>query len=106
MFGLFVTALNLLPVGQLDGGHVLYAVAGRRTWLVPVLTLATLVWLGTHFWPGWIIWAMIGTLMLRSGHPPTLDDDAPLDPGRRMAALASVVLLVLTFVPDPLRLME
>ena len=104
-FGLFVTALNLLPVGQLDGGHVLYAVTGRRSWLLPIAVLATLVWLGTHYWPGWIIWAMIGVLMFRSGHPPTLDDDAPLGAGRGWASLASAVLLVLTFVPDPLRLL-
>jgi membrane-associated protease RseP (regulator of RpoE activity) len=104
-FGLFVTALNLLPVGQLDGGHVLYAAMGRRTWLLPVAVIAVLLWLGVYFWQGWIIWAMIGSLMLRNGHPPTIDDDTPLDPRRRLAALASVVLLVLTFVPEPLRLM-
>ncbi len=103
-FGMFVTALNLLPVGQLDGGHVLYALRGRRSWFVPIVVLITLVCLG-YYWPGWFIWAMIGVLMLRNGHPPTLDDDKPLDRGRRIAALASVVLLVLTFVPEPLRLL-
>jgi membrane-associated protease RseP (regulator of RpoE activity) len=102
-FGLFVTSLNLLPVGQLDGGHVLYAAAGRRTRLVPAVVIGTLVWLGIRVWPGWLVWAMISVLMLRLGHPPTLDDGTPLDPGRRLAAVLSIALLVLTFVPEPMK---
>ena len=105
-FGMFVTSLNLLPLGQLDGGHVLYAATGRRTRVVSAVVLATLVWLGIRVWPGWLVWAMIAVLMLRLGHPPTLDDGTPLDPRRRLASVLSLALLVLTFVPEPLKLVQ
>src|SRR5439155_1663583 len=56
-FGLFVTSLNLLPVGQLDGGHVLYATLGRPTPRIAALLIAFLVWLGVRGFPGWLLWA-------------------------------------------------
>src|SRR5262249_59212765 len=69
-FGLFVTSLNLLPVGQLDGGHALYAATGRRTQLVPALLIATVVWLGLRGWFGWLVWALLLPVILSLGHPP------------------------------------
>jgi len=102
-FGLFVTSLNLLPVGQLDGGHVLYATLGRPTRRIAALLIAFLVWLGVRGYPGWLLWAVIITVFLSLGHPPTDDDRRPLDPARRLAALATLVLFVLTFVPEPIR---
>jgi membrane-associated protease RseP (regulator of RpoE activity) len=75
-FGLFVTSINLLPVGQLDGGHVLYAASGRVTRLVPALLLGFLVWLGMHGWSGWLVWAALITLLVTLGHPPTDNDCA------------------------------
>lgn len=102
-FGLFVTSMNLLPVGQLDGGHVLYAAAGRLTRVVPALLIAFLVWLGTKGWPGWIVWAVIITVLFSLGHPATEDDPRPLGAGRRLASLATFVLFVLTFVAEPFR---
>ncbi len=103
-FGLFVTSINLLPVGQLDGGHVLYALRGRSSWLVPALLLGALVWLGTHGWPGWIIWAVIITVLVRVGHPPTEEDHVPLGRGRAIAAILTFVIFVLTFVAEPFRI--
>lgn len=103
--GLLVTCLNLLPAGQLDGGHVLYAVFRQRTRLVPVVLVSVLVWLGWGGWPGWIVWALILTLMLGLGHPPTLDDGAPLDTARTMGAAGSLVLFVVTFVPEPFKIL-
>jgi len=102
-FGLFVTSLNLLPVGQLDGGHVLYATLGRPTPRIAALLIAFLVWLGVRGYPGWLLWAAIITVFLSLGHPPTDDDRRPLDPARRLAALATLVVFVLTFVPEPVK---
>jgi membrane-associated protease RseP (regulator of RpoE activity) len=104
-FGLFVTSINLLPVSQLDGGHVLYAFNGRQTWGVSALLLALLVWLGTRGWPGWLMWAVILVLLMRLGHPPTRNDAEPLDPGRRLAALATLVLFIASFVAEPFRIL-
>jgi membrane-associated protease RseP (regulator of RpoE activity) len=101
-FGLFVTSLNLIPVGQLDGGHVLYAAVGRTRFL-PTLLVAFLLWLGFTGWPGWVLWALILTALMLLGHPRT-EDDGPLDPGRRLGALATLVLFVLTFVAEPLKI--
>jgi membrane-associated protease RseP (regulator of RpoE activity) len=103
-FGLFVTSINLLPVGQLDGGHVLYAASGRVTRLVPALLLGFLVWLGIHGWPGWFLWAAIITLLVSLGHPPTENDWRPLGTGRFLAAVATLVVFVLTFVAEPFRI--
>ena len=102
--GLFVTSLNLLPAGQLDGGHVLYAVLGRRTSLLPALLLGTLLWLGLRGWPGWLLWAAITALMVSLGHPPSQDDARPLGPGRVLTAWATLAVFILTFVPEPIRI--
>jgi membrane-associated protease RseP (regulator of RpoE activity) len=104
-FGLFVTSINLLPVGQLDGGHVLYAVARRRTRFLPLLLLLVLLWLGVTGWPGWILWAAIIAFLVSLGHPPTQNDQQPIGTPRFAAAVATLVLLVLTFVAEPFRIL-
>jgi membrane-associated protease RseP (regulator of RpoE activity) len=101
-FGLFVTSLNLIPVGQLDGGHVLYAAFGRTRFL-PSLLVAFLLWLGLTGWPGWVMWALILTALTMLGHPTTNDDPRPLDAPRFVGALATLAMFVLTFVAEPLR---
>jgi len=103
-FGLFVTSINLLPVGQLDGGHVLYAASRRRPRAIPALLIATLVWLGVNGWPGWLLWAAILTAFVMLGHPPTDSDYQPLGPGRRLAAVFTFAVFVLTFVAEPFRI--
>lgn len=103
--GMLITCLNLLPAGQLDGGHVLYAAVRRRLRLVPVALVVALAWLGSRGWPGWIVWAGIIVFMLRLGHPPTIDDDQPLGPGRTLGAVATLLLFVVTFVPEPFRML-
>jgi membrane-associated protease RseP (regulator of RpoE activity) len=98
--GLLVTALNLLPIGQLDGGHVTYALFGRRHKLIGVVTVLTLGVLGIVAWSGWIVWGILGVIIgLR--HPPVIDQDLPLTRRQRMIAWTSVVIFVLTFTPVP-----
>ncbi len=104
-FGLFVTSVNLLPVGQLDGGHVLYAAVGQRTRALPALLIACLVWLGLRGWPGWLVWGAITLFMAGLGHPPTRDDGRPLGAWRGGAALLSLVLFALTFVAEPFKIL-
>jgi membrane-associated protease RseP (regulator of RpoE activity) len=100
--GLLVTALNLLPLGQLDGGHILYAAVGRSQarlapWLWGLLAAA-----GVLLWPGWFLWSVI-TLAMGLRHPPVLDENQPLDRRRRLLAWVALVVLVLCFVPVPLQ---
>jgi len=103
-FGLLITSLNLLPAGQLDGGHVLYAAVGRRTPIVSGAFAGLLVWLAFRLWTGWFLWAAVIALMTRLGHPPTIDDDVPIGTGRLVGAVSSLILLAVTFVPEPLRI--
>lgn len=103
--GLFLTALNLLPMGQLDGGHVLYALAGRRQHRAGRLFLLSLLPLGFLWW-GWWVWAVAAFLVNRGRvrHPPVLQDAVPLGGVRRAVAWGCIVIFLLTFVPLPLRL--
>jgi membrane-associated protease RseP (regulator of RpoE activity) len=99
-FGLLATALNLLPLGQLDGGHILYAAAGRRQRrLAPPLWLALAA--AGLLWPGWWLWCVI-VLLMGLNHPPVRDDQTPLDGGRRLVALLALLMLALSFMPVPL----
>ncbi len=97
--GFFITALNLLPVGQLDGGHVAYAVLGKYRKAFNWVVLGCLLLMG-FFWLGWPFWAvMIAVFGLR--HPPPLDDITTLGRTEKLLALAGLVLFVLTFMPAP-----
>ncbi|MEW6003043.1 MAG: site-2 protease family protein, partial [Nitrospirota bacterium] len=102
--GLFVTSLNLIPVGQLDGGHIAYALLGERhihlsNTLVPILIL-----LGLLLWEGWLIWAVL-LLILGLRHPPVLRWDIPLDPRRRFIGWLAFVIFVITFIPVPFKIL-
>jgi membrane-associated protease RseP (regulator of RpoE activity) len=108
--GFFVTTLNLLPVGQFDGGHVIYALFPhhhRRISSLFVLSCVLLAvvpfLLGWNFWGGWLLWALLA-IVLGLGHPSTVDRDTPLGFRRRLAAWATVALFILTFTPVPVSL--
>jgi membrane-associated protease RseP (regulator of RpoE activity) len=103
-FGLIATALNLFPVGQLDGGHISYAVFGRRSVAITYVMIAVAIGL-TIFSLSWLVWTGLMLFMLwmvGPHHPPTLDDDIPLGRGRLMIAALAVVIFVLCFTPAPL----
>ncbi len=98
--GLFATALNLLPAGQLDGGHILYAVLGEKHRTVSRGLFLALVPLGVFCWAGWMVWAVI-LLVIGLRHPVLLASDEVLGPGRKLLALIAFLVLVLTFIPTP-----
>lgn len=103
-FGLLVTCLNLLPVGQLDGGHIAYAVFGRHHRWIARGVLTFVIVLGIGGWFGWFVWASL-FMIVGLDHPPT-SDPIPLDRGRQVAAAFTFLLLVLTFMPEPIAIIE
>jgi membrane-associated protease RseP (regulator of RpoE activity) len=125
-FGLFVTALNLLPIGQLDGGHLTYTMFGssvhrRLGQLLVVLLLCISIpeilmdlsgagyfsapqWVNSIVLPGgsmWFVWALIGTFVIRFHHPPSLES-LPLDSRRKVIGYLTIVIFVLCAVPSPI----
>jgi membrane-associated protease RseP (regulator of RpoE activity) len=98
-FGCLVTAINLLPIGQLDGGHVAYAVLGRRQRRVALLFMGLLGVLAYWFY-GWFIWLLI-LLLMGPAHPPVMDPEPRLARLERGIALATLLVFVLTFLPVP-----
>lgn len=98
--GLLVTCLNLLPIGQLDGGHIAYAVFGRRQRTLAVAMFAILIVLGVLGWLGWLVWALI-LYFMKLAHPPVIYDWIPLDRTRRLVGWSAMILFVLTFTPVP-----
>jgi membrane-associated protease RseP (regulator of RpoE activity) len=97
--GMFATALNLLPGGQLDGGHIIYAVAPRAHKWVTRTTVGVLALLSI-FWVGWLVWAVI--LGVTGWRHPAVPPWPNLDPARRTLSIVPVALLLLTIVPAPI----
>jgi len=98
--GILITSLNLLPVGQLDGGHVAYAILGPRQGIVARVIIAVLVFLGIFGWSGWLIWVVL-LLFLGINHPPVVYEWVPLDRIRRMIGWGVLALFAATFTPVP-----
>ena len=99
-FGLFITALNLIPIGQLDGGHVTYAWLGPRAFAISRMGSWICLAL-TYFGPNWLVWSILLSLLGRR-HPPTLDDSLPLDRTRVIWAYIGLAIFVVCFVPNPI----
>jgi membrane-associated protease RseP (regulator of RpoE activity) len=102
-FGMLATALNLFPIGQLDGGHISYAVLGRRSSHVTLVMIACALVL-TWFSASWFVWTGMMIVMLfvfGRHHPRTIDEDVPLDTGRKLLALFALLMFVLCFTPAP-----
>ncbi len=100
--GILITALNLFPAGQLDGGHVSYAVFGPRARTVSRLIVAVFFVFGIIFWLGWLIWAFI-ILILGTKHPATWDEAEPLPRAKKILAVVILVIFILSFIPDPIK---
>ena len=113
-FGLFITAMNMIPVGQLDGGHIAYTMFGDHNhYKIAVVSFALLFILGTlglleaYFdtsfifgWSGWLFWALILYFFIKLKHPPVPDNE-PLGTGRLILGYFSFLILILSFSPNP-----
>jgi membrane-associated protease RseP (regulator of RpoE activity) len=99
-FGLFVTSLNLIPLGQLDGGHVAYALWGDRQRTIAMAVVPTLIVLGFVGWHGWFVWAGLAGLVGFT-HPPVRDSGAVLGRTRVLVGWATLVIFAITFAPIP-----
>ena len=107
-FGMLATALNLFPIGQLDGGHVSYAVLGPRSTYVTIVMIGVVISLA-YFSSSWIVWTILLLAMLvmfGPKHPRVFDEDVPLDRTRVLLALIGVAIFVVCFTPAPIRPME
>jgi membrane-associated protease RseP (regulator of RpoE activity) len=100
--GLLVTSLNLLPIGQLDGGHIIYALFGDKHELISKGAIPILLLLGLLYWSGWFIWALL-MLLLGYRHPPVVYPTIQLDRKRKIIGWISFIIFVLTFTPMPVR---
>lgn len=98
--GILVTALNLLPVGQLDGGHVFYALFGKKHNVFAIFTFGALMILGWQ-WQGWYFWALI-ILIFGFRHPPLIDEFTPLGFKRKVIGAITIAIFILSFTPVPL----
>jgi membrane-associated protease RseP (regulator of RpoE activity) len=97
--GIFATALNLLPIGQLDGGHILYSLAGRYHRTLSRVFVAMLVPMGIFYWP-WLVWAAF--LLFFGMRHPAIYDNSPLGPARAKLAWVALALFLLCFMLAPL----
>lgn len=107
--GLLITMINLVPVGQLDGGHISYALLGRRAWELGYALIGLMIvwggWLvasGNEAGGFWIMWALVN-LFLNRRHPPPVDDATKVDRRRLIVGVLMAILFVLLFMPSPLR---
>ena len=106
-FGMLATALNLFPIGQLDGGHISYAVLGRRSTYVTVAMIVVALGL-SYLSTSWLVWTVLMILMVVAfgpRHPKTFDEDDPLDRGRIALAVFAVFMFAVCFTPVPIDLL-
>jgi Zn-dependent protease len=97
--GMFATALNLLPGGQLDGGHIVFSISPRKHRWISSLTILALVPLGIYFWMGWLIWAVLLGMTVRHPRVPRYPE---VSGRRRAVAVCGLLMLILSFTPAPL----
>lgn len=105
--GVFMTSLNLLPVGQLDGGHVTYALFGARGHkLIGMVSYLSVIGLAAYsirqgMW-NWVVYLALLTLVMRVGHPPVVDASEPLGLARKLVAVIGLLIFILSFLPVPI----
>lgn len=101
--GLLVTMLNLVPVGQLDGGHIAYVLFGKATRTIGYVIIILML-IGSYFSLTWLFWALLIFVLVGVGHPPPLNEVAPLDNQRKLLGYVMLVVFILLFTPIPLEL--
>jgi membrane-associated protease RseP (regulator of RpoE activity) len=106
-FGLLVTALNLMPIGQLDGGHITFAMFGDKARKIAIIAFALLIFLNLYIITEfnsyvWVLWPILILVFIRFRHPPTMDDSVKLDAGRRILGWIAYIIFVLCFTPLPI----
>ena len=99
--GFLVTSLNLMPIGQLDGSHIVYALLGRKQLLFGWTAFAGLILL-SFFWQGWILWIIIALLFLMIGHPP-IENGSDLSFSEKLIGWSCVFIFIITFIPIPVK---
>lgn len=107
--GALMTSLNLIPVGQLDGGHVTYSVFGRRGHKIIsmgcyLLVVGLAIYGALNSMWNWVVWLILLTFLIRAGHPPVIDEEEPLGPARMIVALIGLLVFILCFMPFPISL--
>jgi membrane-associated protease RseP (regulator of RpoE activity) len=100
---MLVTSLNLLPIGQLDGGHISYALLGNKAIWLSRLVFSILIILGIFSWHGWLFWGFISYFAIGLRHPPLqAGADINLDTRHRIIAYICLMIFLLTFMPSPI----
>ncbi len=97
--GLLVTALNLLPVGQLDGGHIMYALFWKRSKILSTIFYAIFLFICLFYYVGWFLFVIVLAFVRR--HPPTTNDGLPLDTKRKVLGIFALIVFILAFTPVP-----
>lgn len=100
--GLLVTAINLLPAGQLDGGHIARAILGEKHKYASWGAIALMMGMGMVLYEGWLFMAILVLFLLGTRHPPPLNDAIPLDSKRKWIAFLALLIFVLSFAPIPI----
>jgi len=103
--GLFVTAINLFPIGQLDGGHILYALIGKKSQIWAKCFFVFLLSL-VYFWPNWGVWAILLLTLTRFNSAPLEDDEVLLKRIHKSAGYVAIIIFFLTFIPIPIELIQ
>ncbi|MBN2602076.1 MAG: site-2 protease family protein [Candidatus Marinimicrobia bacterium] len=100
--GMLVTMLNLLPIGQLDGGHIAYALLGKWYQKIAWSALGGILILSI-FSPNWLVWAVLVYFLTRMKHPPIMDEDAPVTRYEKTIGIVTLLIFILTFIPIPFK---
>lgn len=100
--GLFITSLNLLPIGQLDGGHLIYSLFGPKSKYIYRFALVLFA-INTAFYPPWIIFLIL-LITFGLGHPPPINDSTPLDGARKLIGAITFIIFIIAFMPFPFQI--
>lgn len=102
-FGLLITAINLLPIGQFDGGHIIYALLGRHQKYFGAAAFVAILALSWWFnVVSWILWAILVLVLVKIKHPPVMDEETELPSERRWVGLVCIIMFIVSFIPAPL----